>query len=48
MYDLADALEREGETARALAICLELQAEAGDYEDVDQRIERLSKVQARG
>jgi len=48
LFDLADALERQGEIARALAICLELQAEAGGYEDVDQRIERLSKVQARG
>jgi hypothetical protein len=48
LFDLADALERQGEIARALAICLELQAEAGEYEDVDQRIERLSKVQARG
>ena len=48
LYDLADALEQQGEIARALAICLELQAEAGDYEDVEQRIDRLSKVQARG
>jgi tetratricopeptide (TPR) repeat protein len=48
LYDLADALERQGEIARSLAICLELQAEAGEFEDVDQRIERLSKVQARG
>ena len=48
LYDLADALERQGEIARALAICLELQAEAGGYEDVEQRIDRLSKVQARG
>jgi tetratricopeptide (TPR) repeat protein len=48
LYDLADALERQGETARSLAICLELQAEAGDYEDLEQRIDRLSKVQARG
>jgi len=48
LFDLADALERQGEVARALAICLELQAEAGDYEDVDQRIDRLTKVQARG
>ena len=31
LYDLADALEKEGETARALAISLELQADAGDY-----------------
>jgi tetratricopeptide (TPR) repeat protein len=48
LFDLADALEHQGEVARALAICLELQAEAGDYQDVEQRIDRLSKVQARG
>ena len=48
LYDLADALENEGEIARALVISLELQAEAGDYRDVAARIERLTKVQARG
>jgi len=48
LYELADALEAEGEVARALAICLELQADAGDYHDVPARIERLTKVQARG
>jgi len=32
--------------ARALAVCLELQSEAGSYQDVDARIERLTKVQA--
>jgi hypothetical protein len=48
LYDLADALEQEGENARALAISLELQADAGDYRDVAVRIERLTKVQARG
>jgi hypothetical protein len=30
LYDLAEALEATGEAARALAICLELQAEAGE------------------
>ena len=48
LYDLADALEKEGETARALAVALELQADAGDYRDVAARIDRLTKVQARG
>jgi tetratricopeptide (TPR) repeat protein len=48
LYDLADALEKEGEIARALAIALELRAEAGAYRDLEVRIERLTKVQARG
>ena len=48
LHDLADTLEKEGETARALAISLEIQAEAGDYRDVAARIDRLTKVQARG
>ena len=48
LYELADALEGVGEVARALAICLELHAEAGDYQDVATRVERLAKVQARG
>jgi tetratricopeptide (TPR) repeat protein len=48
LYELADALEGVGEVARALAVCLELQAEAGDYQDVSARVERLVKVQARG
>jgi len=48
LYELADALESAGEQARALAVCLELQAEAGDYNDVSARIDRLSKVQTRG
>jgi tetratricopeptide (TPR) repeat protein len=46
LYDLADALEQEGESARALAIALELQADAGAYRDVAERIERLMKAQA--
>jgi tetratricopeptide (TPR) repeat protein len=48
LYDLADALEKEGETARALAISMELQADAGAFRDVAERIDRLTKVQARG
>jgi tetratricopeptide (TPR) repeat protein len=48
LYELADALENVGEVARSLAICLELRADAGDYQDVEARVERLTKVQARG
>ena len=44
----AEAPEAGGEAARALAICLELQADAGDDRDVDVRIDGLAKVQARG
>jgi tetratricopeptide (TPR) repeat protein len=47
-YDLAETLEAAHETARALAVCLELQAEAGDFKDVATRIDRLTKVQAGG
>jgi tetratricopeptide (TPR) repeat protein len=46
LYELADGLEQMGEVARALAICLELQADAGSYKDVDDRVDRLTKVQA--
>jgi tetratricopeptide (TPR) repeat protein len=48
LYELAGALESQGEVARALAICLELKAEAGDYKDVPARVDRLAKVQTRG
>lgn len=48
LYELAEGLEKVGEVARALAILLELQAEAGSYRDIDARIGRLNKVQARG
>ncbi len=43
LYQLADTLEAAGETARALAVYLELQADAGEYRDVSARIERLSQ-----
>ena len=48
LYELADALERVGETARALTISLELQSEAGDFRDLGARIDRLAKLQIRG
>jgi lipopolysaccharide biosynthesis regulator YciM len=48
LFELADALESAGETGRALAICLELQAGAGEFRDVAARIDRLTKAQARG
>jgi hypothetical protein len=44
----AEAPEAVGEAARTLALCLELQADAGDHRDVGVRIDRLVKVQARG
>jgi len=48
LYDLAKTLESSGEHSRALAVFVELESESGGYKDVNQQIERLSKVQARG
>jgi tetratricopeptide (TPR) repeat protein len=48
LYDLGALLEAAGETARALAVFLELQSEAGDYRDVPARIDRLARVQTGG
>lgn len=48
LYDLGATLEEAGETARALAIFLELQADAGSYRDVAARVDRLARVQAGG
>lgn len=48
LYDLGTTLETLGETARALAVFLELQAEAGEYRDVAARVERLARVQTGG
>lgn len=42
LYDLATALEANGESARALAVFLELQAEAGDYRDLPAKLEHLT------
>ena len=46
LFELIEALEKAGETARALAVCMELQSDAPDYRDVGERIDRLTKVQA--
>ena len=46
LCEFVDTLEKVGEVARALGVCLELQAEAGEYEDIAERIDRLAKVQA--
>ncbi|MBI3050481.1 MAG: tetratricopeptide repeat protein [Acidobacteria bacterium] len=46
LYELAGALERLGEPARALAIFIDLDAEAADYRDVRERIEQLARAQA--
>ena len=48
LYELGALLEVTGETSRALAVFLELQADAGEYRDVAARVERLSKVQTGG
>jgi len=48
LYELADTLESAGEPARALAVWLELQADAGVHRDVAARIERLANMKARG
>ena len=48
LYDLGTTLEDAGESARALAVFLELQAEGGGYKDVAERAERLAGMQAGG
>ena len=48
LYDLGTLVEQSGETARALAIFLELQSEAGEYRDVAERVERLARVETGG
>jgi tetratricopeptide (TPR) repeat protein len=48
LYDLGNLLELIGETARALAVFLELQADAADYKDVAARVEHLARVQTGG
>ena len=45
LYDLADALERLGEQARALAVFMDLATDAGGYRDVSGRVERLMQAQ---
>jgi tetratricopeptide (TPR) repeat protein len=46
LYDLAGVLESTGESARALAVLLEVNADRPGYRDVGGRIERLSRAQA--
>jgi tetratricopeptide (TPR) repeat protein len=48
LYELGTILESSGETARALAVFIELQADAGDYRDVAARVEHLARVQTGG
>ena len=48
LFDLGAILETLGETARALAVFMELQADAGEYRDVAARVERLARVQTGG
>jgi pilus assembly protein FimV len=48
LFELAETLEAADETARALAIYLELRSDAGEYRDVSSRIERLTRAQAEG
>ena len=48
LYDLGVLIEESGDTARALALFLELQADAGVYRDVAERVERLARVETGG
>ncbi|MBI4887124.1 MAG: tetratricopeptide repeat protein [Acidobacteria bacterium] len=44
LYELAEALERLGEPARALAILIDLDADSGGYRDARARIEQLARA----
>lgn len=48
LYDLGDTLERHGEGMRAMAIFMELNAEAADYRGVAARIDRLERAEIGG
>ena len=48
LYDLATLVEETGDTARAFAMFLDLQSDAGDYRDVPRRLERLARTEAGG
>ena len=48
LFELIDGLEASGDVTRALAVGLELQADAGSYRDLAERVDRLARAQARG
>jgi tetratricopeptide (TPR) repeat protein len=48
LYELGVLIEQSGDTSRALALFLELQADAGAYRDVAERVERLARVETGG
>jgi hypothetical protein len=48
VYDPASAREAIGASGRALAVFGELDADVPGYRDVSRRLERPSRVQARG
>jgi pilus assembly protein FimV len=48
LFELGQTLEAADETARALAVYLELRSDAGEFRDVSARIQRLTRAQAEG
>jgi hypothetical protein len=48
LYERADALHRLGESARALAVFFELDANAGGYRDACAHVAQFSRDQAGG
>jgi tetratricopeptide (TPR) repeat protein len=48
LYDLGDVLEAAGEKARALAVFLELRADAPGFRDTSERVSRLSGAETEG
>ncbi len=48
LFELGQTLEAADETARALAVYLELRSDAGEFRDVSSRIQRLTRAQAEG
>lgn len=48
LYDLGDVLEALGESARSLAVFLELAADVPDFRDVGARVTRLANAETEG
>jgi pilus assembly protein FimV len=48
LFELGQTLEAADETARALAVYMELRSDAGEFRDVSSRIQRLTRAQAEG